>query len=208
MKAEATHCVLHYVWLNAHARRYADASNPVEKREALRDYLSELRILAALADRDNLTSHVDFRPLYELSECLHQIDNKELPKLLTPPPRKSGAPPTVRGAQHQWARASALITVLMKKFNKDEDEAARIAARALEKFGRPAPGRGRNAAKSLKDWRDKLMAGEKSEQARTWYDNAVAAANHPILWKDVTESAAIQILLDPSQFDYDHKYTY
>ena len=197
-----------YVELNAHARRYADALNPVEKRQALRDYLYELRTLAALVAPWGTFPYADFRPLYELSECLHQIDNKEVPKLLTPSPRKSGAPPTVRGAQHQWARASALITVLMKKFNKDEGEAARITARALKELGRPAPGRGSNAAKSLKDWRDKLMAGEKSEQARTWYDNAVAAANHPLLWKDMTESAAIQILLDPSQFDYDHKYTY
>ena len=126
-----------YVERNAHARRYADALNPVEKRQALRDYLYELRTLAALVAPWGTFPYADFRPLYELSECLHQIDNKELPKLLTPSPRKSGAPPTVRGAQHQWARASALITVLMKKFNKDEGEAARITARALKELGRP-----------------------------------------------------------------------
>lgn len=205
MKAEATHCVLYYVRLNACAQRYANASSPAEKRQALRDYLNELRYLALQADPQDGYPRQNFKPLEELQECLHRIDNEEFPELLTPPP-KNGARPTPRGAQWQWARASALITVLMKKFDKDEDEAARITVRALKELGRSPPGRGHNPKKSLKDWRDKLMAGNKGKQAKEWYDLALIAPSYP--WWQCTESAAIQIFLNPYPTDYELKFTF
>jgi hypothetical protein len=89
-------------------------------------------------------------------------------------------------------------------FGKSEDEAASITVRALNKLGLPGPGR--NDAKGLQNWRDKLLAGEKSKRARGWYDAPLAATEYP--WWKPTESAAIQIFLDPKPSDYDLKLTF
>lgn len=111
----ARQCVLYYGRLNAIAQRYESASDGVAKREALRDYLRELRVLAIIADPQEGYPYINFDPLYELVESLHRIDNEETPPLLRPPARKTGARPTQLGAQRKWARASALITILMKR---------------------------------------------------------------------------------------------
>ena len=64
----------------------------------------------------------------------------------------------------------------MKKFDKSEDEAARITVRALKELGRSGPGTGkRDPVESIKDWRDKLLADQKSEQAKEWYNHALIA---------------------------------
>lgn len=209
MKAALPHRHI-YAKLNGCAERFNAAPSLTEKRQALRNYLMELRLLAIYADtapkaEDEVIYNPNYGPLDELIECLHRIDNEEFPELLTPPP-KNGAPPTPRGAQWQWARASALITVLMKKFDKDEDEAARITVRALKELGRSPPGRGRNPKKSLNDWRDKLMAGKKGKRAKEWYDLALLAPSYP--WWKVTEGAAIQIFLNPQLIDYELKFTF
>jgi hypothetical protein len=194
-----------YDQLNACAERYRAKSSPAEKRELLRDYLYHLRVLAIIAEPDFPGSHADFGPLQELQEYLHQIDNGECPELLTPR-KANGAPTTTREKQYIWARSSALITVLMEKFNKTEEEAARLTVRKLKELGAPVPGR-TDPVKSLKGWRDKLMAGSKGEQAREWYDSALISPRS-LMWNGVTEPAAIQILLNPTFLDFHLNFTY
>jgi hypothetical protein len=128
----------YYLRLNAIAQRYESASEGVAKREALRDYLCELRVLAALADPQEGYPYMNFDPLYELVESLRGI---ETPPLLRPPARKAGARPTQRSAQWRWARASALITILMKKYDKDEGE---------ESSGDPGQGAGETTQRACK----------------------------------------------------------
>jgi len=147
----------------------------------------------------------DFGPLDELLECLRRIDNGERQELLTPH-KTNGAPRTALEKQYAWARASALITVLMERFNKTEEEAARLTVREMKKLGAPIPGR-TDPVKSLKTWRDKLMAGEKAEEAREWYDSSLISPRS-FIWNRVTEAAAIQILLNPTPTDFYLNFTH
>jgi hypothetical protein len=90
----------------------------------------------------------------------------------------------------------------MGNFNKTEEEAARLTVRKLKELGAPVPGRS-DPVKSLKTWRDKLMTGNKSEQAREWYNLALMST-----WDEMTEPAAVQILLDPWPSDFQLNYTH
>jgi hypothetical protein len=188
--------------LNHWARAYIKARGS-EKRECLRRYLGFLEIAAvesypwsALLGEKPI---FDLRPLHALKECLRQIDNRESPSLFAPP-KGNGAPPTPRFDQFWWARAAAIITVLMRDFGKTEDDAAKLVAQKLTTRGLGVPGRSRGPSwKNLQAWRDKLMAGKKGKLATAWYDETLFL----ILPLYKTESELINSTLDPAQIPYD-----
>ena len=184
--------------LNHWAGVYRDFDDFSAKRHALIEYLKWLEIAAVEAHpwSTMLGEQPKFsvRPLHELKECLRQIDNGERPDLFAITKTK-GAPLTSRKNQFWCARAAALITLLMRNFQKSENEAARLVAEKMRARSLPLPGRTHASSpawKHLQTWRDKLMAGKKGKLARAWYEEALLFAS-----MEKTKNGIISQVLDP-----------
>jgi len=162
--------------LNVAARRYDEAANPVSKRYWLRTYLEALEMAATKAYPWNPLKGepplFNLRPVYELDEHLRELDHGETPELFRSAPKRGRKSP--RRKQFFWAVGSALIDVLMARFNKSEEEAARAVAEQLRIRGLLGAQRSTSPAwKLLQTWRDKVRNGEKGVLARHWYDDAL-----------------------------------
>jgi len=191
-------------WAKTWAEQYLEATDTADKREALRRYLEAVSIALEVAypSPGFLSEPETFnkRPLRELQEFLRQIDNREKPALFQPPKLK-GRPAQDRQSEFIYSQAAAAITVLMRRFSKSESEATKTIERALRKQGMPIPGRGHSvveACSALQTWRDKVMSGEKSQRARTWYDDA-------LFFTDLakSENDVINQFLNPGQLPTD-----
>jgi hypothetical protein len=185
--------------LNHWAAVYCDTNNPIAKRHALIEYLVWLEIAAWEAyPWSTLLGEApkfNVRPLHELEECLRQVDNKETPDLFAVTKTK-GAPPAARKNPYWCARAAALITLLMRDFQKTENVAAKLVTEKMRICTLSLPGRTHArypAWKRLQTWRDKLLIGKKGELARAWYDEVLLFASSK------TENDLINQVLDPTR---------
>jgi hypothetical protein len=177
--------------LNVAAALYSAAKDTNEKREALATYIFYLQALAAgdsfawsatksggnateelrrLAYPQGEPAYYDLRPAMELEEALLAVNNRESPTLFRS--QKAPGKPTTRENVYWWAHGAALITTLMRRFDKSEQDAAKLIADQMRKRNLPLPGKQTThtpAWKLLQMWRDKCMAGEKGPLAEYWY---------------------------------------
>ncbi len=169
------------------ADEYADAESPAEKREALRHYLMWISVTLHRVEEEitggkssALLGHPEYfnkRPIRELEAHLLELDNGEVPAIFSVA-KRHGRPSKSRKEQMWFAKASALITILMEDYKNSEAEAAKQVVDQLKIRGLPVPGSARaNRAswKSLQAWRDELMRGKKGKLARAWYDETSTA---------------------------------
>jgi hypothetical protein len=190
------------VLLNRSAALYAEAKNQNEKREALADYLYFLQILAAdkgfswsaawsrmkaddgateellrAIDPQGELTHCNLLPAMELEEAIRAVNNREHPEIFQPS-RKSGKP-TSREKVYYWAHAAGLITTLIRRFGKSEQDAAKAVSKAMCERKLPLPGKPTTRTPTwrlLQTWRDKCMAGQKGPLAKYLYWVTVEAA--------------------------------
>src|SRR5680860_642007 len=135
-------------FLNVAAERYDEAIEPASKRYWLRRYLDLLEMAAveaypwsALAGEPPRFS---LRPVQELAEHLMELDKGEAPEIFSPIKKRGRSAP--RRKQFFWAVGAALIDVLMARFGKNEEEAARAVADQLRIRGLLDAGRSNSPA--------------------------------------------------------------
>ena len=147
------------------------AKDPALRRWVMHRYLETLYTLAMAAypplrPFGSVIGTILSKPTREMQEALLEGSNREVPRLFGDvfKATRRGRPPTTRSERLCWARASALITILMKNCGKTEEEAARLVERDLRKRGLSLPATiqaGAPAWKRLQSWRDKCVAGQK-----------------------------------------------
>jgi hypothetical protein len=165
--------------LNELAAQFKAESQPCRKRILLWRYVEMIQFVVCKAHGWSLFQGAppcDLAPLDLIGELLLSLNQGELPALLMPakrPGRRAG-----RRKQFFWANAAALIDVLMQRFGKSEEGAAKAVARQLHirKLLFDAPRSHSPAWKLLQTWRDKIRNGEKGRLARAWYDHVLLFA--------------------------------
>jgi hypothetical protein len=187
--------------LNELAARFRNETDPNRKRMLLGHYVELIQFIVCKAyGWSPLLGKLspDLRPLDELGVGLMSLNQGEISELLAPakrPGRRSS-----RKKQFFWANGAALIDLLMTRFGKDEEKAARAVAEQLRRRGLLFDtARLRSPAwKLLQTWRDKIRNGEKGALARAWYDEALLfAAFYP------TERELYEALLDPNRLPFE-----
>ena len=123
--------------LNELAEKYRSESDPCQKRLLLWRYLEQIQFIICKAYAWSLgqgdSPLCDLMPLNELGELMMRLNQGEAPSLLAPAKRPGRR--ASRNKQFFWANAAALIDVLMARFKKSEEEAARAIARELRSRG-------------------------------------------------------------------------
>jgi hypothetical protein len=166
--------------LNELAQRYYATTNHCRRRVLLCRYLEQIQSIVwkthPWSSFEGESSACDLMPLNQLSEGLLCLNQGETPELLAPVRRPGRR--AIRAKQFFWANAAALIDVLMVRFGKSEEEAARAVVQQLRKrkLLLTSPRSVSPAWKLLQTWRDKIRNGEKGPLARAWYDDALLFA--------------------------------